>query len=344
MANRERQTATRGGIGSRRAAAAAMALLACCAGCVSAGQRLTLAERRVMEAARPLLTLDAGANWTDCYNRLVELGPGAIDFLCRQPALTRPAAPDDLAAALHASLVRSLASPMTRPRLTLSAFETSFDLLHFDPKVRGYRLGTVAILEDAPPRTWPALYPADFDHELAAEVDVERDRQAILAWYRQHAGAPALLAHGRRMRPWTDELWNTLSERPADVWTYGLEPGREVLRAARPGAPPQRWPQATLLAAPSQDYNLTRAACIWLGSRRDWLVQERLIGLVGSSSEVVSYNARFALGFSPDERIRALLRRERETAPPRLEEFLVRGPCAGPGIRFATGQGPRSPS
>ncbi|HMQ17477.1 MAG TPA: hypothetical protein PKC49_16055, partial [Phycisphaerae bacterium] len=235
MANRDPGLPTRGGIGRCACIGSAFALLTSCAGCVSAGQPLTAAERRVMEAARPLLTLDAGANWTECYNRLVELSPGAIDFLCRQSALTRPAAPDDLAAALHASLVRSLASPMTRPRLTFNTFETTFDLLHLDPKVRGCRLGTVAILGDAPPRTWPDLYPADFDHELAGEVDVERDRQAILAWYRQHAGAPALLARGRRMRPWTDELWSALSERPADVWTYGVEPGREVLRAARSG-------------------------------------------------------------------------------------------------------------
>ena len=70
-------------------------------------------------------------------------------------------------------------------------------------------------------------------------------------------------------------------------------------------------PQPTLIRAESKTYDLVRAVCVLLGTRSDPAVQDRLIELVASRSDIVSHNARFALGFAADPRIRALLERHR---------------------------------
>ena len=96
-------------------------------------------------------------------------------------------------------------------------------------------------------------------------------------------------------------MWRLLARRYADQWDYAPE-STAVLCGAPPRGPP-------LLEIPTEDYNLVRAACVWLGSSSDNAVQERLIELVGNPSPIVAHNARFALRYSPDPRIRAVLER-----------------------------------
>jgi hypothetical protein len=287
---------------------AAGLLLGVAAGCVTpAGpdERRALA---VAAAARPLLEMHPDANWTTCYNRLVEVGPASVDFLVSRPIMHRPAAPDDLRVMLHTSLLRLLAHPAAAPRLSVTCFETTLDVLHFDPKIRGRRLGEVCLPTARVPAAWHDLYPADFDHGLAGEIDPEADRRAVLRWWEAHRDEPALLFTPRRLRPRAAYLWAVLPRRYADVWTYELQP--DVFLCALP-------PTGTaLLRGPTYDYNVVRAACIWLASSDAPGVQHELIELIAHPSSIVAYNARFALQHSSDPRIREVLERYNEPVLP----------------------------
>ena len=88
-----------------------------------------------------------------------------------------------------------------------------------------------------------------------------------------------------------------------------------------------------------RDYNLVRAVCIRLGSSAEPTVQERLIEMVGSVSPVVAYNARYALRFSRDPEIRAVLERYEDSQeveepappadrPPACRSKRIAGLCA----------------
>ncbi len=256
----------------------------------------------IAAAARPLLTLDPHAVWTEHFNLLVARGPAAIAWLMEQPAMTRPAPPDDLRVLLHTSLIRLLAAPASQPpALSATCYETTLGLLHFDLKASGQRLGTVVWTDDAPPRTWHDLYPADFDHVAAATIDLEADRRALRDWWQAQPRRGASVAVAPRLEPRAAYLWRILSRRIADRWDYQPEP-RAVLCAAGPRGP-------ALLELPTRDYNLVRAACVWLGSRGGPGVQQQLIELVACPLPTVAHNARFALGYSPDERIRAVVKR-----------------------------------
>jgi hypothetical protein len=288
----------------RAAVVAAVALLA---GCTTPPRAPSAAAQRVAAAARPLLTLDPNAAWTEAYNELLALGPAALDYLMAQPALARPAAPDDLNVLVHTSLVRLLADPASQPpRLTATCFETTHDLLHFDLKVQGQPLGELAIPADARPRTWPELYPTGFDHARAACVDLETDRKALQVWWRTQSDHGEFALAARRLAPRLTDLWSLLARRYADRWLYQPEP-RAALCARGPQEP-------TLLRVPTVDYNLVRAACIWLGRSDNPADRGQLIELLAHPSGIVAHNARFALTFARDERIRAAL--ERRPPPP----------------------------
>ena len=282
-------------------------------GCVPARARLSPLERQIEAAARPILTMDPNVVWTDSYNRLRELGPDSIAYLAEHPTLREPAAPDDLRVMLHTSLLRMLAHPSTRPPLTANCLETSLDLLHFDLKVAGHRLGTVVQSAATTPATWHALYPADFGHALAAHIDVEADRQALRAWWLLYRDRPQMLINPSPLRPRTERIWTVLPRRYADRWSY--VPRTHVVRC---GDSPE---EPALFHGPAHDYNLVRAACVWLGSSEDPAIRDRLIGLVASPSPVVAHNAIFALGFARDPRIREVLDRynNKEQSRPRDE-------------------------
>jgi hypothetical protein len=287
------------------------ALLSAVSGCLSPGLSPAPSDSVVAAAARPILTLDADAVWTQAYNRLVELGPASIDYLMRQAAMTRPARPGDLGVLLHTSLVRLLADPASMPpRLSASCLETTLGVLHFDLRVNSRPLGTIVLAEGSMPSAWHDLYPADFDHALAGQIDLEADRQALCDWWRTRRTHGGPLVITGRLEPQARYLWPLLSRRYANHWEYQPE-SRAVLCAAQPRGP-------ALLEVRTVDYNLVRAACIWLGSSGDPAVQAGLIELTGSSSPLVAHNARFALRYSPDERIRRVLRRfERQATPGR---------------------------
>lgn len=289
-----------GPAGAALALAAVPAMFAGAAGCRALPAGRTAGERAAAAAARPILELDPDAVWTDCYNRLVALGPAAIDYLATHPRLERPSAPDDLRLLVHTSLLRRLANPATAPRLSASCLDTSCDLLHFDVRVGGRPLGGIAMVAHIPPRAWHELFPAEFDHDLAARIDVEADRRALCAWYAAHRGDPAALAGGRPLRPRSGDLWRLLARGYADAWTYQPEPTAVLCEDGPPRAP-------VLLQVRTYEYNLVRAACVWLGAAGGPEVRERLIELVGSPVPTVAYNARFALRYAPDARIRALL-------------------------------------
>lgn len=289
-------------------AAASTFLLGCTlVGCAAPLPARVARLREVETAARPLLEMWPDANWTACYNRLLELGPTSIDYLVSRPIMRRRAAPDDLRVMLHTSLLRLLAEPGAAPRLSVSCFETTLDVLHFNPKVRGRPLGQVCLPTARLPQAWHDLYPADFNHALAADVDVETDRRIMLRWWRARRGAATTLVR-RPLRPRPDYLWAVLSRRFADVWTYQARP--EVWRCS--------WPpgRSALFRGTSYDYNLVRAVCIWLGSSDLPGTQDRLIELVAHPSEIVAYNARFALQHSRDPRIREVLERYKEPRDP----------------------------
>jgi len=298
-------TAARWKVSSRRAGrrgAVTVGLVSALAltGCVAPAR----VAREIEDAARPLLELDPDANWTACYNRLLELAPGSIEYVATRPVMQRRAAPDDLRVMLHTSLLRLLADPVTAPRLSANCFETTLDVLHFDPKVCGRSPGTVHLPTAHVPRAWHELYPADFDHELAACVDPEADRQLMLRWWRQWRGAPARPTARRPLRPRAEHLWAVLSRRYADLWQYEVGP-EVVLCAGQPGS-------AALFCEPAYEYNLVRAVCIWLGSQSDRGTESRLIALVGHPAPIVAYNARFALRYSPDRRIRQVIERYKD--------------------------------
>jgi hypothetical protein len=173
-------------------------------------------------------------------------------------------------------------------------------VLHFEIKVDGDRVGTLAMTTAHPPRCWHDLYPADFRHDRAARITLEADRQALVAWWQRYRGEPALLCAPPPALPNAEHLYRLLGRQYADRWQYQPEPGT-VIRCC---VPPRG---STLLDLPTYDYNLVRAACIWLGTAPDPQVRERLIDLVGSPSLVLSYNACFALRYADDPRIRALV-------------------------------------
>jgi len=278
---------------------ASVELLAGYAGCVAPGTLLTPTERAAAAAAKPILEMDPDTNWTACFNELVELGPASVSYLARCPLMRRRAAPDDLGVALHTSLLRLLADPATAPRLSANCLETTLDLLHFDLKVRGHRLGRACLAADRPPPAWHELYPASFDHQVAAQIDVEADRQAMRRWWLAHVGQPSSLVRTRPLRPRAEHLWSLLSRRYADRWTY--QPLPEPILCAGQGR------GAEMLESATADYNLVRTACIWLGSSQDAAIQNRLIDLVGSPLPVVAHNSRFALKHSRDKRVRETL-------------------------------------
>ena len=272
------------------------AVLTVAGGCNSASSMRTQHWHDIRAAAEPLLTLDPEANWTACCNRLLELGPDSLAYLAAQPAMQHRAAPDDLSVALHTSLMRLLARPHMVPRLSIHCYETTLNVIHFEPKVRGRSLGSVVMLNPHPPRSLFDLYLADFDHGAAARVDVETDRQAMLTWWNQSsADAQALL----RQAPWqpkADYLWPLLARRPADRWLYTPVDG--VLLCAEPPA------DAALLNLEAYDYNITRAAAIWLGSSHNEEVVRALIELLSHASPTLAHNVVFALRHSPDRQIR----------------------------------------
>ncbi len=287
--------------GPRRCAVVCVLALAALGGCVTPGDTLTRAERQALAVARPILDLDPDAVWTDQFNRLVALGSPAVDALMRAPRLTRTAAPDDLRVFVHLSLVRLLANPGTQPpRLSATCLATTYDLLHFDVRVNGQPLGPVVLADRDAPATWLDLFPAEFRHDRAAAIDLEGDRQAVRAWWAAHRGGAVSLVTPQPLAPQAEQLWPLLARRPAARWVYEVE-NRAVPCAFGPRDDP------ALLRLRTYDYNLVRAACIWLGSRGTPGVQERLVTLVGSDVPVVAENARFALRFSPEPRIRALI-------------------------------------
>ncbi len=262
---------------------------------------------RIARRARAILSLDPNANWTQCVNELIRIGPASVDWLMRRRCMQRPAAPDDLSVLMHVSLVRLLMPPDRRPELTTTALQVRHGLVYFEIRVRGRRLGE-AIWRDHPPTTWPALLVRGFRPALADQSDLEHDRRQLVAWWRQHRASPAELARREEYRPRTAKLWRLLAWHPADHWSPAGPAGELCAGDDR---------LSLTLPLARADYNLVRSACIWLGSRTDASVQLRLIDLVGSDQEVVRHNALFALGFSPDPAVRALLRRLREQPEPR---------------------------
>lgn len=270
-------------------------------GCTTTARVPTSADRAIARLARPILTLDPDAAWTDSFNALVDQGPAAIDYLMRQPALTRRAAPDDLSVLLHTSLVHLLAHPARAPELSAACFETTLDLMHFEIKVAGQPLGREVLAARTPPWSWTDLFPASFRHDLAARVDLERDRQQLCAWWRANRHDPDI-ATTRRLQPQPQHLWRILARRYADGWLFEPEPGVVLCSAGPPRAP-------VLLQVTTYEYNLVRAACIWLGSRAREDVQARLVEFVGSPWPIVAYNARFALRYSPDPHVRTMIHR-----------------------------------
>lgn len=277
------------------------------AGC-RAADGVSSRDRAIAAAARPILTLDPDAVWTDSYNRLIELSPDSVRFLAEHPRMTRRCAPDDLRVLLHASLLRLLIAPQDAPRLSMTCLETTLGVLHLEPKAAGRRIGTVHLAGGPLPRRWHDLYPADFDHRLTPHVDADLDRLALRQWWQQHKDRIESSVATGRLRPQARWLWPVLSRHYADQWRYSPESG--LVLCADFFAPGQS-PQPTLIRAESKTYDLVRAACILLGTRSDPAIQDRLIELIASRSDIVSHNARFALGFAADPRIRALLERHR---------------------------------
>ena len=214
--------------------------------------------------------------------------------------MQREAAPDNLDTLLHTSLIRLLAGP-NAPRLTFSAYETTLDLLYFDPRVDGKPLGEVCIPPGTPLTAWHDAFPYRVDRNLANRIDAEADRQAILCWWRENAAPQPPI---RQLVPKAENLWPLLTRRTADLWQYDLD-RKPVLVADVL----QRRSTSALIEPPTTDYNLVRAACIWLGSRGDDTTQSRLIDLINHARPVVAHNALFALRFSPDPKIRETLER-----------------------------------
>jgi hypothetical protein len=270
-------------------------------GCTSSATTMGGRWQGIERYARPLLELDPNANWTACFNELAERRAASVEYLLARPEMNRRAAPDDLRVMLTTSLLRMLAESRTAPRLSVNCYETTLDLLYFQPKVLGRPLGEVCIPPEGMPNAWHALYPADFNHVLAQAIDVENDRRIMVLWWQTRGVETARQGAPSPLRPREAYLWDLLARRYADVWTYESRPAAFLCGEA-PAA-------AVLLHGKTLDYNLVRAACIWLGSSEDAAVSDRLIGLVAHPSEIVSHNARFALRFRRDPRIRAVIER-----------------------------------
>lgn len=289
-------------LGACICASASSLLLIAGSGCVP----VISTQRQIARRAGPILTLDADANWTACVNALIRLGPASVDWLMRRPCMQRPAPPDDLAVLMHVSLVGLLMPAAGRPELTTTALQVRHGLVYFEIRVRKRVVGE-AIWQRPAAATWPALLVRGFRPALADQSDLEHDRRQLVAWWRERRTTPAELVRRRRYRPRTEKLWRLLAWHPADRWT----PSGHASELCG-----QRDDLSLTLPLQRADYNLVRAACIWLGSRDQASVQGRLIDLVGSEVAVVRHNALFALGFSPDVRVRALLKRWREQAEP----------------------------
>ncbi len=286
----------------------ALALAGLPAGCTPGSRG---ADGRIAAAARPILELDAQAVWTDCYNRLLEFGPASVAYLAEHPVVAGDSA-GDLELLVHLSLLRLLVHPSQRPELSAMALETTLDLLHFDPHVRGRRLGPICFVPDVPIHSWTELYPAEFDSVVAAQVTLDADRRLVREWWRTRKADPAGLVLAEPLKPSAADAWSVLGRRYADRWIYNPHQPRAV----RCG-PFDRTP---LLALTTADYNLVRAACAWLGSSPDTAVRDRLIEAVASPSPIVSHNARLALRYAADARIRDMLDRynhpQSRAAPP----------------------------
>lgn len=287
------------------------ALILCSAvGCTHAERTLTPLERRIAAAARPILEMDPDADWTERYNTLLDLTPASVAYLAEHPRMKRRCAPDDLRVMLHTGLLRLLVDPASAPRLSVNCFERNLDLLHFDMKVRRRPLGKAYVAPGSLPLRWHDLYPGDFNTRAAAAIDADADRRAMRRWWLDRRGSTLILPR-RKLHPRPKWLWHLLARRRADVWAYMPEPTALLCAATEPQlsqhAP--RYHSRTLLDERSADYNLVRAACVVLGRSRDPLVRGRLIELVGHPADIVSYNARLALTYSPDPRIRELLDR-----------------------------------
>ncbi len=312
-------------------AAAAVVLLLVSTGCTS----VPTTQRRIARLAAPVLSLDADANWTACVNGLIAAGPDSVDWLMRRPCMQRPAPPDDLHVLMHTSLVALLAPPAQRPALTTTALQVRHGLVYFELRVRGRVLGE-AVWSGLPPVEWPALLVRGFEPQRADQSDLERDRRTLLEWWRQRRSDPATLIRRQPYRPRTQKLWRLLAWYPADRWSP-VGPAGELCDAR---------PELSLtLPLVRRDYNLVRSACIWLGSRAEAPVQRRLIDLVGSDLPVLRHNALFALGYSPDPGIRALLERWHRRRPSASDPGLwVRAEKAGrvvAGARLPAGDRPK---
>jgi len=255
--------------------------------------------RQAEAAARPILEMNPDANWTACYNKLFELESASIDYLLARPEMRRRAAPDDLCAALCTSLLRLLSDPSRAPRISMTCFETTLDVLHLHPKVLGRSLGQVHIPPSRMPTSWTSLYPRHFNHVLARAVDIESDRRIMLYWWQLHRGEADAYVAKRRLEPKPAYLWPVMSRRRAEVLVYELTP-EVILCAQTPGS-------AALFREKTCDYNLVRAVCIWLGSSDTPPLVGRLIEMVGGDSDVASRNALFALKYSQNPRIHKLL-------------------------------------
>lgn len=270
-------------------------------GCASKDVAVSLHERSIQDAASAFLLLNPEVEWTSAHNKLVEHGKAAIDWLVRRPAMQRTVAPDSLETLLHTSLIRLLAGARA-PRLTFCAFETTLDLLYFDPRVNGRPLGEVCIPPGTALVAWHDAYPHRLARELSDCIDAEADRRTTLQWWESVAGTFEPVS--RPLFPNSESLWPLLIRRHADVWQYDLD-----RKAVLVGDGPGRRSANALIEMPTSDYNLVRAACIWLGSRGDDQVQARLIELINHPRPVIAHNALFALRHSPDPRIRETLER-----------------------------------
>lgn len=321
-------------------------------------------ERDVHEAADPILRFDPNANWTRCFNRLVELGPDALFVLARSPHMVDRCAPDDLGVLMHCSLLRTLIDDGTAPKPITRCLETVGDLLFFEMKVRGQSLGTPLVSADQIPRRWHDLFPGAVEHSLTDEIDADHERSTLCAWLgsRRQPGGVRIT---RRLVPQVESLWTALAVRYADVWEFEVHPAPLRCRstaagsrtvvvedvstrgsrwAARPPPPSetesafrlaaQDLPPPPLLRIFTSDYNRARAACIWLGQSNDGELLEGIIARLDHPSSIVAYNARFALQFSPNLRIReALERYNRPAAPPTPSGELVEIPSPRKGVR-----------
>ena len=283
-------------------------LHAAASGCVATGGARELLQREIESAARPLLEMDPEANWTACFNRLLACGPAAGDYLAARPEMTSTAPPDSLRVMLHTSLLRLLITSPAAPRLSVNCFETTLNLLHFDPKVCGRPLGEIWLPAGGTPAAWHDLYPAQFNHELARRINVDADRRSMLRWWQTHRGEAATIMRNRPLVPLPSYLWTLLSRRRADVWFYEVKPGVRLCRSCLA--------DTTLLRSKTLDYNIVRAACIWLASNRSPNLNAELIELVASSSSTVAYNARFALARSWDPAIRDVIERYEDSPLP----------------------------